>query len=161
MDGDGESIQRSDFPKVRRGYDPEQVDRHLARVAESVEQLRQRLEQRERELEESSSRLSSAPAERVRGIIEAAETSAEEMRQTAEQEAEQRRDESEGRARRTIQEAEQRARSTVEEAEQRARQVLAGSREALDRIAEALLERETLSAAELEAIIDDPLLASR
>ncbi len=44
-------------------------------------------------------------------------------------------------------------RRLVEEAHERARQVVAGSEEALGRIAEALLERETLSAEELEALV--------
>jgi cell division protease FtsH len=44
-------------------------------------------------------------------------------------------------------------RRLVDEAHEQARQVVAGSQEVLGRIAEALLERETLSAEELEALV--------
>ena len=49
-------------------------------------------------------------------------------------------------------------RRLVDEAREKAREVLETSRSALERIAEALLERETLSAKELEEIIDEPPL---
>ncbi len=52
-------------------------------------------------------------------------------------------------------------RRLVDEAHDLAIGVLRDSRATLDRIAETLLERETLSAVELEAIIDDPLVPSR
>ncbi|MFQ5557921.1 MAG: hypothetical protein ACE5GB_10510, partial [Acidimicrobiales bacterium] len=32
--------------KVRRGYDPDRVDRHLARLAEAVDKMRSELERR-------------------------------------------------------------------------------------------------------------------
>ena len=49
-------------------------------------------------------------------------------------------------------------RRLVDEARERAGEVLQESRATLDRIAQALLERETLSAQELEEIIDEPPL---
>ena len=49
-------------------------------------------------------------------------------------------------------------RRLVDEARGRALEVLQSSRPTLDRIAEALLERETLSSSELEEIIDEPPL---
>ncbi len=52
-------------------------------------------------------------------------------------------------------------RRIVEEAHQEARQVLESSRETLNRIAEALLERETLSADELEKLVARAPVASR
>ena len=51
-------------------------------------------------------------------------------------------------------------RRLVDEAHDLANGVLRGSRDTLERIAETLLERETLSAAELEEIIGDPLVRS-
>jgi len=44
-------------------------------------------------------------------------------------------------------------RRLIDEAHERARQVLTGSRAALDRIAEALLEKETLTSDELEELL--------
>lgn len=52
------------------------------------------------------------------------------------------------------------ARRLVDEAYERARDVLAGSRATLDRIASALLERETITAEELEALVTGTPLAS-
>jgi len=51
-------------------------------------------------------------------------------------------------------------RRLVDEADGRAMEVLRGSRTTLDRLAELLLERETLSGQELERILDDPLVPS-
>ena len=39
---DRQSIEKRDFPIGRRGYEPEAVDAHLARIAEEVEDLRRR-----------------------------------------------------------------------------------------------------------------------
>jgi ATP-dependent metalloprotease FtsH len=52
-------------------------------------------------------------------------------------------------------------RRLVREAHDRALEVLRGSRETLDRIAEALLEREVLSAQELKEIMDEPVVSTR
>jgi ATP-dependent metalloprotease FtsH len=52
-------------------------------------------------------------------------------------------------------------RRLVDEANRRALEVLRGSRGPLDRLAELLLERETLSGPELERILDEPLVPSR
>ena len=51
-------------------------------------------------------------------------------------------------------------RRIVAEAHQEARQVLESSRETLNRIAEALLERETISADELEKLVGRAPVAS-
>ena len=51
-------------------------------------------------------------------------------------------------------------RRLVDEAHDRASEVLRGSRETLDRVVDALLERETLSATELEEIMKEPLVSS-
>lgn len=39
---DRQSIERRDFPIARRGYDPASVDRHLASIADAVEELQAR-----------------------------------------------------------------------------------------------------------------------
>lgn len=39
---DRQSIERRDFPIARRGYDPASVDRHLAAIADAVEELQAR-----------------------------------------------------------------------------------------------------------------------
>ena len=39
---DRPTIQRTDFPTVRRGYEPDAVDEHLRRVADELESLRGR-----------------------------------------------------------------------------------------------------------------------
>jgi len=51
-------------------------------------------------------------------------------------------------------------RRLVDEADERALAVLRGSRPILNRLAELLMERETLSGQELEQIMDEPLVPS-
>jgi DivIVA domain-containing protein len=74
---DRPSIQRSDFPTVRRGYDPDAVDQHLRRVADEVEGLR------------GGRPVASAASARVQQIVEAAETTADQLRAEAGEEAQQ------------------------------------------------------------------------
>jgi len=78
-----QEIERTDFTQARRGYDPEEVDRHLAEIADSVTQLKQT---------QSSGRsggggLAGAAAEQVRVIVDAAERSAAEIESSARAEA--------------------------------------------------------------------------
>jgi DivIVA domain-containing protein len=70
---DRASIVRT-FPTVRRGYDPAAVDAHLAALAEAS----------------PAPSLSDQSAERVRAIVDAAETSAARIRADAEREARER-----------------------------------------------------------------------
>ena len=72
---DRPSIQRSDFPTVRRGYDPDAVDQHLRRVADEVESTR------------GGRPVAAAASARVQQIIAAAETTADELRADAGEEA--------------------------------------------------------------------------
>src|SRR3954452_17201743 len=74
---DRPSIQRSDFPTVRRGYEPDAVDAHLRQVADEVEALRSR------------GPVASAASSQVQRILEAAETTAEQLRADAGEEARQ------------------------------------------------------------------------
>jgi DivIVA domain-containing protein len=73
---DRDEIQRRDFPTGRKGYDPAAVDEHLRQVADAFE----------RKAEPPAS-LSSGASEQVRGILEAAERGAAELRAKAGEEA--------------------------------------------------------------------------
>ncbi len=73
-------IERTDFSAARRGYDPEEVDRHLREVADAAEQAA--------DAERASDSLGSLAAEQIRTIVEAAETSASDIRAKAEADAE-------------------------------------------------------------------------
>jgi DivIVA domain-containing protein len=75
---DREAIERRDFPVGRRGYDPEAVDAHLRHVADEFETLRGRTPPAP-----SASPLAAGASEQVRLILEAAETSAAELRADA------------------------------------------------------------------------------
>jgi DivIVA domain-containing protein len=72
---DRPSIQRSDFPTVRRGYEPDAVDAHLRHVADELEALRSR------------GPVASAASSQVQKILEAAETTADQLRADAGDEA--------------------------------------------------------------------------
>jgi len=75
-----QSIEKKDFPIGRRGYDPDTVDAHLRMLADELEELK-RSERRRTET------LASTASEQVRAIVEAAETSAAEIRRQTEVEA--------------------------------------------------------------------------
>jgi ABC-type transporter Mla subunit MlaD len=77
---DRQSIARSDFPAARRGYDQGAVDRHLAAIADEVEELRRRSTA-------PGAALAAQTSEQVRTIIEAAESSAAGMRDSAAKDA--------------------------------------------------------------------------
>jgi DivIVA domain-containing protein len=72
-----EEIVKSDFPRVRKGYDRAAVDAHLREVAERVER------------EGGSASLADVAAEKVAGIVEAAEQKAKEIETDARREAEE------------------------------------------------------------------------
>ena len=74
---DRPSIQRSDFPTVRRGYEPDAVDAHLRHVADEVESMRGR----------GGQPVAAAASSRVQQILEAAETTADQLRAEAGEEA--------------------------------------------------------------------------
>jgi len=74
---DRRSIQRSDFPTARRGYQPDAVDAHLREVADAVESLRGR----------GGQPVAAAASSRVQQILEAAESTADQLRADAGEEA--------------------------------------------------------------------------
>lgn len=79
---DRDEIERQDFPAARKGYDPAAVDRHLRHVADEFEVLGRAAADRPR-----PASLSEATSERVRAILEAAEASAQQLRDEAGREA--------------------------------------------------------------------------
>jgi DivIVA domain-containing protein len=102
---DRQSIEKRDFPIGRRGYEPEAVDAHLARLAEEVDELRRRSSSSPSAAKSSPASIAQAASEQVRAIVEAAETSAADIERAAEDEAARIREDAEGDARRTRDEA--------------------------------------------------------
>jgi DivIVA domain-containing protein len=104
---DRQSIEKRDFPIGRRGYEPEAVDAHLARIAEEVDELRRRSGGAATSGGGSASpaSLAQAASEQVRSIVEAAESSAAAIERGAQDEALRIRDEAEADARQTRDEA--------------------------------------------------------
>lgn len=108
MDLDPHSVIRTDFALVRRGYDPDEVRAHLARIADAVEELRRRA---------SSSPVAEAMSEKVRSIVEAAEESAEQIERDAQLSARRIEQESRQEAERIEQRAREEAGEQVRRAE--------------------------------------------
>lgn len=101
-----QSIEKKDFPIGRRGYEPDAVDAHLAKLADEIDELK--LSSRRR-----SETLASAASEQVRAIVEAAESSAAEIQRQAEEEAREIRAEATDEARVTREQATGQAREYV------------------------------------------------
>lgn len=101
---DRQSIEKRDFPIGRRGYEPEAVDAHLARIADEVEELRRRAGSGGGTAAAASSSpasIAQAASEQVRAIVEAAESSAAAIERSAQDEASRIRDAAESDARDT------------------------------------------------------------
>jgi DivIVA domain-containing protein len=79
---DRDQIERQDFPSARRGYDAAAVHEHLRRVADEFEALGRAAADRP-----AAATLAGDASERVRAILEAAETSAQQLRDEAGREA--------------------------------------------------------------------------
>jgi DivIVA domain-containing protein len=88
---DKKSIQRTDFSMARRGYDPAEVDAHLSVVADEVTALQA--------ASHGGGSLASSASDHVRTIIEAAESSAAQIRREAQEDASQTRRQAEEDAR--------------------------------------------------------------
>jgi DivIVA domain-containing protein len=104
-------IERNDFSAARRGYDPDEVDRHLGEIADAVNELK-------RSQKRSPSSLAATAADQVRGIVEAAERSATDIPEQAEAEAKRIVDDATGRARDTREKADTDAVERVQKAEE-------------------------------------------
>ena len=111
MELDRHFIERNDFSAARRGYDPDEVDRHLREIADSVTELK-------RSTKRSPSTIASQAAEQVRGIVEAAERSASDIQEQAEDEAKRITDDASARARETRERADSDAVDRVRKAEE-------------------------------------------
>jgi DivIVA domain-containing protein len=83
MSLDRESIERKDFPVDKRGYNPAAVHAHLSQLADEVDEFKRGLRHSQAQT------LASAVSEQVRGIVEAAESSAAEILRGAELEAQE------------------------------------------------------------------------
>lgn len=129
-------IERNDFSAARRGYDPDEVDRHLREIAEAVADLKKRAAGAKPAGDVG--RVASAAADQVRAIVEAAEQSASQIEEQAQQEA-----------RRMRSEAEQDARATRERAD-------ADAAEALRKVEDAtrgMLERAQSIDREIDGLL--------
>src|SRR2546425_3361553 len=104
-------IERNDFSAARRGYDPDEVDRHLREIADAVAELK-------RSAKRSPSTIAAQAAEQVRGIVEAAERSASDIQEQAEGEAKRITDDAGTRARETRERADADAVDRVRKAEE-------------------------------------------
>jgi DivIVA domain-containing protein len=121
---DRQTIEKRDFPIGRRGYEPEAVDAHLARVAEEVEELRRRQSSSPGAPKATPATIAQAASEQVRSIVEAAETSAAEIERAAQEQAERIRDEADADARRTRDEAVSQSQDHVSKVRQATTQML-------------------------------------
>jgi DivIVA domain-containing protein len=117
LDLDRHFIERNDFSAARRGYDPDEVDRHLAEIAEAVNELK-------RSSKRPASSLAATAADQVRGIVEAAERSATEIQEQAEAEAKRIVDDATTRSRETREKADADAIERVSKAEEATERML-------------------------------------
>ncbi len=104
---DRESIERRDFPTVRRGYDQAAVDAHLRAVATEVQELARRTEGA------GEHALGSATATQVKGILDAAQATAAEIEREARSDAQRIREEAAQDAERAREHVETLARATA------------------------------------------------
>jgi DivIVA domain-containing protein len=126
-------IERNDFSATRRGYDPDEVDRHLREIADAVTEIK-------RQQKPSPASLATAAADQVRSIVEAAEKSAGDIQSQAETEA-----------RRISEDASQRARETREKADADAVERVRKAEEA----SESMLERANGVESEIDRLLGD------
>ncbi len=105
---DRQDIERRDFPIGRRGYEPEAVDAHLRRLADELDELRRAGADRP-----SPASLASSAADQVRAIVEAAETTASDIKREAQDEASGTRSRAESDAEKTRSDATDQARRHV------------------------------------------------
>ncbi|MEJ7786337.1 MAG: DivIVA domain-containing protein [Solirubrobacteraceae bacterium] len=94
---DRQSIEKRDFPIGRRGYEPEAVDEHLARLADEIDALKRQPQPQRRGAES----LATVASQQVASIVQAAESTAADLERQASDEAERIRREAEAEARST------------------------------------------------------------
>lgn len=151
-----DQIRRREFVAVRRGYDPTQVREFLEQVAEQVQQLEAMLREARSEAD-AAVRAASQPkadpyerlANRVAGLLRAADQEAERLRGEARAEAERILAEARADAERIRAEAESRAaelraeaESALREAREQADRTIAGLATKRDELVEQLAEMQ-------------------
>ena len=99
MSLDRQTIEKRDFPIGRRGYEPEAVDAHLARLADEIDTLSRQSQRR------SPESIAVVASQQVAAIVQAAETTAADLERQALDEAARIRREAETEARSTRDEA--------------------------------------------------------
>lgn len=92
---DRQTVEKRDFPIGRRGYEPEAVDEHLARLADEIETLQRQSQRR------SPESIAAVASQQVAAIVQAAETTAADLERQAAEDAERIRREAETDARDT------------------------------------------------------------
>lgn len=92
---DRQTVEKRDFPIGRRGYEPEAVDEHLARLADEIEALQRQSQRR------SPESIAVVASQQVAAIVQAAETTAADLERQAREDAERIRREAESDARTT------------------------------------------------------------
>ena len=115
---DRQSIEKRDFPIGRRGYEPEAVDEHLARLANEVESLRRQSERR------SPESLAAVASQQVAAIVQAAETTAADLERDARDEADRIRQDAERDAASTRDDAVKRSQAHVQRVSEATAQML-------------------------------------
>jgi DivIVA domain-containing protein len=133
VDLDRHYIERNDFAAARRGYDPDEVDRHLSEIADAVNELK-------RSSKRPATSLAATAADQVRGIVEAAERSATDIQEQAEAEA-----------KRIVDDATSRSRETREKADAEAVQRVSQAEEATER----MLERTNGVESEIDRLLSE------
>ena len=144
MSLDRQSIEKKDFPIGRRGYDPDAVDAHLARIAEEVEGLSAK--------PSKSPSLASTAGERIQTIIDAAERTAAEIEKQAEDESSTVRKQAADEAKQTRKDADADAARTREEATAESREHVAQVMEGTAAMRTRVEAMETELAAMLDSL---------
>jgi DivIVA domain-containing protein len=118
-------IERKDFTVARRGYDQEEVDLHLRKLADAISELKA-------QLKATPAGVAGAAAEQVRQIVEAAEESAAQIEERANAEA-----------RRVTDDASRRAKETRDRADQESAEQLQRVQETVAKMLDRLSSHET------------------
>lgn len=132
VDLDRHYIERKDFTVARRGYDQEEVDLHLRKLADAITELKA-------QLKATPAGVAGAAAEQVRQIVEAAEESASQIEERANAEAKRVTDDASRRARETRERADQEAAEQLQRVQETAAKMLDRT-SALERELDALVQ---------------------
>jgi DivIVA domain-containing protein len=108
MSLDRQTVERRDFPIGRRGYEPEAVDAHLARLADEIDALKRSGTQHR-----APESIAAVASTQVAAIVQAAETTAADIERLARDEADRIRRDAESDATSTRDDAIERSRSQV------------------------------------------------